>query len=62
MGTFAIAGSANTDPDFDDITLQADSNCTLAQGDGVIVVMEDIGEYSDHDTRGVINLRFKDTF
>lgn len=62
MGTFSIAGSNNTDPDLDNIVLGSDADCTLADGDGVIVVMEDIETYTDHDTRGTISLRFEDVF
>ena len=62
MGTFAIDGSNNIDPILDSISLASSSDCTLEDGDGVVVVMEDIEDYEDHDTRGTITLRFKDTF
>ena len=62
IGTFAIAGSNNTDTILDSIALGSDADCTLEDGDGVIVVMEDVETYSDHDTRGTITLRFKDEF
>jgi hypothetical protein len=62
IGTFTITGSANTDVDFDNISLGSLEDCTLADGDGVLVLMEDIETYSDHDTRGTITLRFEDTF
>jgi len=61
MGTFSIAGSGNTDPEIVDISLELAANCTLADGDGVVVVMEGIESYNDHDVRGTVTLRFEDT-
>lgn len=62
MGTFAIDGSNNTEPILDSLVLGSDADCTLVDGDGVVVVMEDIETYTDHDTRGTVTLRFEDTF
>jgi len=62
MGTFSISGSANDAPEVVNISLGNVADCTLADGDGVIILLEDIETYNDMDVRGTITLRFKDTF
>jgi hypothetical protein len=62
MGTFAIAGTANTNTDVVNITLsETASNLQLTAGFGIVLVMDGIAEQSDMDTRGTITLRLKDT-
>ena len=61
MGTFNIAGSGNQEPEISNVVLGSAADCTLADGDGVIVLMEDIELYNDMDTRGTVTLRFEDT-
>ena len=62
MGTFTVVGSNNTDTDAFNIALGTAADCTLADGDGVVILIEDIETQSDMDCRGTVTLRFKDTF
>ena len=62
MGTFSITGSQNTDTNPFNIALGSVSDCTLADGDGVVIVMEDVETMADVDVRGTVTLRFEDTF
>jgi hypothetical protein len=62
MGTFTVVGSSNLDTDVFNISLGSAEDCTLADGDGVIILMEDIETQADVDCRGTVTLRFKDTF
>lgn len=63
IGTFSIDGSSNTAIEFTNIVLNgAVGATTLADGDGVLILMEDIELHSDMDCRGTVTLRFEDTF
>jgi hypothetical protein len=62
MGTFTVVGSNNTDTDVFNIALGSAAECTLSDGDGVVILMEDIETQSDMDCRGTVTLRFEDTF
>ena len=62
MGTFTVVGSNNTVTDAFNIALGTAADCTLADGDGVVILIEDIETQSDMDCRGTVTLRFKDTF
>jgi len=62
IGTFTVVGSNNADTDAFNIALGSSADCTLADGDGVIILMEDIEEQSDMDARGTVTLRFSDSF
>ena len=62
MGTFTITGSGNTHTETDSIVLGSTEECTFSEGDGVIILLEDVETYSDVDIRGTVTLRFEDTF
>jgi hypothetical protein len=62
MGTFTVVGTGNTNTDVFNIVLGTTAACTLADGDGVIILMEDIESNSDMDVRGTVTLRFEDSF
>lgn len=62
MGTFTITGTGNPHTEADSIVLGSTAECTFTEGDGVLILMEDIETYNDMDSRGTVTLRFEDTF
>ena len=62
IGTFTVVGTSNSNTDVFNIALGSSADCTLADGDGVIILMEDIETQADIDVRGTVTLRFEDTF